>query len=104
MKRVVWHEAFLEILKTIESYAKLGCMFNCADGVLRWIFPIILILSADYEEQCVKSFYHLGNPLIIGMFCLDASWHLSAALIVTVHVQFVSFRVIVSLISPKHTH
>ncbi|KAF8152414.1 hypothetical protein B0H34DRAFT_861710 [Crassisporium funariophilum] len=52
MKCVVWHEAFLEILKPLEQYAKLGCMYNCADGIQRWIFPIILILSADYEEQC----------------------------------------------------
>lgn len=51
MKRVVWHTAFLEILKSIKPLTKTGCMFNCADGVARWIFPIILILSADYEEQ-----------------------------------------------------
>jgi len=54
MKRIVWHKAFLEILKSIESFAEVGCMFNCADGILRWIFPLILILSADYEEQWVQ--------------------------------------------------
>jgi hypothetical protein len=52
MKRVVWHEAFLEILKTLEQYAKTGWYFTgCADGIPRWLFPVVLLLSADYEEQ-----------------------------------------------------
>jgi len=34
MKRVVWHEAFLEILKTLEQYSKTGWFFTgCADGI-----------------------------------------------------------------------
>jgi hypothetical protein len=52
MKRVVWHEAFLEILKTLERYAKTGWYFTgSADGIPLWLFPVILLLSADYEEQ-----------------------------------------------------
>jgi hypothetical protein len=52
MKRVVWHEAFLEILKTLEQYAKTGWYFTgCADEIPRWLFPVVLLLSADYEEQ-----------------------------------------------------
>jgi hypothetical protein len=30
----------------------MGCFFKCGDGAVRWLFPIVLILSADYEEQC----------------------------------------------------
>ncbi|KAF8971925.1 hypothetical protein BDZ97DRAFT_1901552 [Flammula alnicola] len=52
LKRIVWHDGFKEILKSIVEYAKTGIWQNCADGIRRWLFPIILILSADYEEQC----------------------------------------------------
>ena len=48
-------------------------MFNCADGVLRWIFPIILILSADYEEQWVHS-YNLDLPI----YLIIHTYHLSS--------------------------
>jgi hypothetical protein len=40
------------VIKSIIEYSKTGCFFKCGDGVVRWIFPILLILSADYEEQC----------------------------------------------------
>ena len=52
-KRVVWHKAFYEIVESIEKYAKLGYVLVCGDGVRRKIYPAILIVSADYEEQCV---------------------------------------------------
>lgn len=51
LKRVVWHEGFKEVLKSIVQYSKTGIWKKCADDILRWIYPIILILSADYEEQ-----------------------------------------------------
>ena len=50
-KRVVWHKSFHEILATIQKLSKVGYNIECADGVVRHIFPAILILSADYEEQ-----------------------------------------------------
>ena len=57
MKRVVWHEAFLEILKTLEEYSKTGWFFTgSADGIPLWLFPVILLLSADYEEQYATTF------------------------------------------------
>ncbi|KDQ51821.1 hypothetical protein JAAARDRAFT_62330 [Jaapia argillacea MUCL 33604] len=46
-KRVVWHESFYELLKTIVELSRIG--FWC------FLFPLILILSADYEEQCIMS-------------------------------------------------
>ena len=50
-KRIVWHESFLLILDQIIEYSKNGYAFRCADEVLRILVPLILILSADYEEQ-----------------------------------------------------
>jgi hypothetical protein len=49
----VWHKAFYEIVKSIEKYAELGFALDCGDGVRRKIYPFILIVSADYEEQYV---------------------------------------------------
>ncbi|KAH9029162.1 hypothetical protein EDB85DRAFT_2147471 [Lactarius pseudohatsudake] len=54
-KRAVWHESFFMIIQSIVTHSKTGCWLECGDGVKRWLFPIVLILSADYEEQCVMS-------------------------------------------------
>jgi hypothetical protein len=37
-------------------YSKTGYHHKCADDLVRWLFPILLILSADYEEQYVLLF------------------------------------------------
>jgi hypothetical protein len=50
-KRVVWHESFYKLLETIEVYSAVGYWVECGDGIARHIFPLILILAADYEEQ-----------------------------------------------------
>ncbi|KAG2132824.1 uncharacterized protein EDB93DRAFT_1242892 [Suillus bovinus] len=54
-KRVVWHESFVKILLNLEQYSKTGYLYMCYDKIMRWLFPVILILSADYEEQCMMS-------------------------------------------------
>ncbi|KAG2753584.1 hypothetical protein P692DRAFT_201705525 [Suillus brevipes Sb2] len=54
-KRVVWHESFLKILLNLEQYSRTGYSYTCYDTIMRWLFPVILILSADYEEQCMMS-------------------------------------------------
>ncbi|KAH9066101.1 hypothetical protein EDB83DRAFT_2506347 [Lactarius deliciosus] len=54
-KRTVWHESFFVIIQSIVTHSKTGCWLECGDGVKRWLFPMVLILSADYEEQCVMS-------------------------------------------------
>ncbi|EPQ59138.1 hypothetical protein GLOTRDRAFT_103193 [Gloeophyllum trabeum ATCC 11539] len=54
-KQIVWHEAFYKLLTDVEKYARTGYAFECADKIIRLLFPIILILSADYEEQCVMA-------------------------------------------------
>ncbi|KAI0374197.1 hypothetical protein BV20DRAFT_1041702 [Pilatotrama ljubarskyi] len=62
-KAVIWHEAFWVLLKTIATYAKTGYKFQCGDGIERILFPIILILVADYEEQAVMSLIRGVNGL-----------------------------------------
>ncbi|KAG1901040.1 uncharacterized protein F5891DRAFT_1128297 [Suillus fuscotomentosus] len=54
-KRVVWHESFLKLLELVVQYSKTGYAHQCFDMIIRWLFPILLILSADYEEQCMMS-------------------------------------------------
>ncbi|KAF8834824.1 hypothetical protein BDN67DRAFT_992580 [Paxillus ammoniavirescens] len=55
LKHVVWHQSFLKLLDSIILLSKTGFAHKCFDDVLRWLYPIILILSADYEEQCVMA-------------------------------------------------
>ncbi|KAI0027107.1 hypothetical protein K488DRAFT_74803 [Vararia minispora EC-137] len=54
-KRVVWHESFKTIIQPIIEHGRVGHWFKCGDGKQRHLFPIILILSADYEEQSVMA-------------------------------------------------
>ncbi|KAG8220743.1 hypothetical protein J3R82DRAFT_2156 [Butyriboletus roseoflavus] len=50
-KMAVWHASFGVLLETIARHSKSGCWVKCWDGIARQLFPRILILSADYEEQ-----------------------------------------------------
>ncbi|KAF8956317.1 hypothetical protein BDZ97DRAFT_1907242 [Flammula alnicola] len=52
-KRIVWHKSFFKLLETIAPHSVTGCWVKCGDNVDRHLFPIVLIFSADYEEQCV---------------------------------------------------
>ncbi|KAI0309431.1 hypothetical protein OF83DRAFT_1166855 [Amylostereum chailletii] len=54
-KRVVWHQAFYEVLQSVIEASKTGQWFRCGVDQERHLFPMILILSADYEEQCFMS-------------------------------------------------
>ncbi|KAG6326821.1 hypothetical protein ID866_12268 [Astraeus odoratus] len=55
LKHVVWHRLFLKLLESIILLSKTGFAHKCFDGILHWLYPLILILSADYEEQCVMA-------------------------------------------------
>ncbi|KAG1769707.1 hypothetical protein EV702DRAFT_1181706 [Suillus placidus] len=55
MKRVVWHESFVKLLVNLDQFSKTGYSYLCYDKILCWLFPVILILSGDYEEQCMMS-------------------------------------------------
>ena len=50
-KRVVWHQSFFKLLETIKKYSVVGCWVACGDGLKRHLSPVVLMLSADYEEQ-----------------------------------------------------
>ncbi|KAG2142880.1 uncharacterized protein EDB93DRAFT_1241527 [Suillus bovinus] len=54
LKRVVWHESFKKLLEHATQYSKTGYSHKSHNDILRWLFPVILILSADYEEQSVE--------------------------------------------------
>jgi hypothetical protein len=51
LKHVIWHESFIKIFLNLEQYSRTSYSYTCYDKIMRWLFPVILILSADYEEQ-----------------------------------------------------
>ena len=56
LKRKVWHKSFHEIVQSIENAANFGTILMCGDGLERQIFPRVLIISADFEEQYIIQF------------------------------------------------
>ncbi|KAJ7720432.1 hypothetical protein B0H16DRAFT_1432379 [Mycena metata] len=54
-KNAVWHSAFHKLLESIVAHSKTGIWTQCGDGQQRWLFPVILILAADYEEASVMA-------------------------------------------------
>ncbi|KAG1850125.1 hypothetical protein F4604DRAFT_1934564 [Suillus subluteus] len=54
-KNAVWHESFLKLLESVIQISRTGYWFECGDAIRCLLWPLILILSADYEEQCVMA-------------------------------------------------
>ncbi|KAJ6471679.1 hypothetical protein DFH09DRAFT_1253869 [Mycena vulgaris] len=54
-KNAVWHASFYKLLESIVSHSKTGIWTQCGDGKQRWLFPVVLILAADYEEASVMT-------------------------------------------------
>ncbi|KAI6032389.1 hypothetical protein EDC04DRAFT_2605206 [Pisolithus marmoratus] len=54
-KNTVWHKSFRKLLQMVEKESETGCWVKCWDGVTHCFFLVILILSADYEEQAVMA-------------------------------------------------
>ncbi|KAG2116408.1 uncharacterized protein F5147DRAFT_758075 [Suillus discolor] len=50
-KNAVWHKSFYQLLKSIELHSKNGYWFECGDQTQHRLWPLILILSRDYEEH-----------------------------------------------------
>ncbi|KAG1741774.1 uncharacterized protein EDB91DRAFT_1237047 [Suillus paluster] len=73
-KNAVWHESFRRITASLALKLKMGQWFACMDGVSRWFFLCVLILSADYEEQCVMSLTQGIMSLWPCPICLNALW------------------------------
>ncbi|KAG1842161.1 hypothetical protein DFJ58DRAFT_844771 [Suillus subalutaceus] len=55
-KNVVWHKSFKCLLKSLAPLSKTGFWVKCWDGIERLFYLLILILSADYEEQEARNF------------------------------------------------
>ncbi|KAJ7629311.1 hypothetical protein B0H17DRAFT_1164314 [Mycena rosella] len=54
-KNAVWHKSFYKLLESIEMASKTGEWVTCGDGILRCLFPMILILACDFEEACTMA-------------------------------------------------
>ncbi|KAG1905440.1 uncharacterized protein F5891DRAFT_931245, partial [Suillus fuscotomentosus] len=54
-KNTVWHKSFLKLLEAVIVHSKSGYWFECWDYIQHLLWPLILILSTNYEEQCVMS-------------------------------------------------
>ncbi|PCH42571.1 hypothetical protein WOLCODRAFT_71761, partial [Wolfiporia cocos MD-104 SS10] len=76
-KRVVWHKGFLPFMNNVAQHSRTGYHVKCADEILRWIWIFILILSADYEEQCFMALIHGANGLCPCPICLVPSSQLA---------------------------
>ncbi|KAF7776772.1 hypothetical protein Agabi119p4_5165 [Agaricus bisporus var. burnettii] len=54
-KNAVWHASFLKFLETVIETDEVGKWVKCGDSISRWLFMIILIFSADFEEYTTVS-------------------------------------------------
>ncbi|KAJ7735230.1 hypothetical protein B0H14DRAFT_3613738 [Mycena olivaceomarginata] len=75
-KHAMWHAAFYKLLESIASISKTGY------GEKRWLFPCIVILSADYEEAAIMTLIRgvMGNnPCPVCLIKRDEQSDLSIA-------------------------
>ncbi|OSC97911.1 hypothetical protein PYCCODRAFT_1418559 [Trametes coccinea BRFM310] len=78
-KRIVWHDAFWIFLSALARVGRLGELFECGDAIRRLLFPIILILASDYEEQIMMALIRGLMGLAPCPVCLvpsDKQWEL----------------------------
>ncbi|KAG2139767.1 hypothetical protein DEU56DRAFT_871106 [Suillus clintonianus] len=54
-KVTVWQKSFERILSLLAAKSKMGQWLECLDVIQRWFFPLVLILSSDFEEQLTMS-------------------------------------------------
>ncbi|KAG2355792.1 hypothetical protein BDR07DRAFT_1453666 [Suillus spraguei] len=54
-KNAVWHKSFLKLLESVIQISRMGYWFECGGAIQRLLWPLILILSADYKEQCIMA-------------------------------------------------
>ncbi|KAI5987144.1 hypothetical protein F5J12DRAFT_916092 [Pisolithus orientalis] len=69
-KRVIWHTAFFQLLEKVVELSKVGYLHECYNKVLCWLFPLVLILSANYEELCVMTLIQGTKSKCPFLFCL----------------------------------
>ncbi|KIK31487.1 hypothetical protein CY34DRAFT_58649, partial [Suillus luteus UH-Slu-Lm8-n1] len=47
--------SFYQLLASVAKHSNTGYWFECGDGIQHRLWPVILILSADYKEQCIMA-------------------------------------------------
>ncbi|KAG9309309.1 hypothetical protein JVU11DRAFT_10797 [Chiua virens] len=74
-KCVIWHESFAKLLdKMFVRLSEVGYKHKCYDEVIHWLFPLILILSADYEELCMMTLNQGTKCKFPCPECLNVFW------------------------------
>ncbi|XP_006461651.1 hypothetical protein AGABI2DRAFT_70673 [Agaricus bisporus var. bisporus H97] len=76
-KNAVWHESFHTFLQTVIETDEVGRWVTCGDGVLRWLFIVVLIFSADFEEYTTVSLTRGSNAHFPCPVCLVPKAELS---------------------------
>ncbi|KAI5993749.1 hypothetical protein F5J12DRAFT_897024 [Pisolithus orientalis] len=70
LKRVVWHESAIKLFEAMVHFSATGFQHRCWDEIIWYLFPLFLILSADYEEQCMMSLIQGWNGKAPCPICL----------------------------------
>ncbi|EKM74987.1 hypothetical protein AGABI1DRAFT_132682 [Agaricus bisporus var. burnettii JB137-S8] len=76
-KQAVWNESFHIFLQTLIETDEVGKWVTCGDGVLRWLFVIVLIFLADFEEYMTVSLTRGSNAHFPCPVCLVPKSELS---------------------------
>ncbi|ESK82060.1 hypothetical protein Moror_13415 [Moniliophthora roreri MCA 2997] len=69
-KVIVWHQSAIKMFESIRIYCKVECILDCSDRICRLLYPILLALSADYEEQCAMCLIHGLSALHLCPKCM----------------------------------
>ncbi|KAJ3834010.1 hypothetical protein F5878DRAFT_697660 [Lentinula raphanica] len=69
-KTVVWHTSISKLFEGLTIYCSTGYARICGDGIRRNLFPVCIIESSDFEEQCVICLTRGVRSLVPCVKCL----------------------------------